>query len=132
MFNSEQIKELLENQNITKCSPKTITYSKEFKLLAVKRYYDDGYSPRMIFEEAGLDLDVIGKYRAKECIRRWRNIYNSKGEKGLDEENRGKLSKRPKTKFKNKDEEIKYLRAKIAYVDAENDFLAKLRGLKRK
>lgn len=134
MFNPEQIKELLNNKNIVSCSSKSITFSGDFKVMAVKKYYDDGYGPSMIFEEAGFDLETLGKDRIKHCLLRWRKIYNEKGENELMKENRGEngSGRRPEMKFKNDKEEIKYLRAKIAYIDAENDFLAKLRGLKRK
>ena len=133
MFNPEQVKELLSNKNVDKCSPKSITYNKKFKLLAIRKYYDDGYAPNEIFEEAGFDLRVIGKDKPKQCLKRWREIYKDKGEKELNKENRGGAGgRKPKKKFKNKDEEIEYLKTKIAYMDAENDFLAKLRGLKRK
>jgi transposase-like protein len=133
MFNPEQIKDLLSNKNVYKCSSESITYSKQFKLWAIRRYYDDGYSPNAIFREAGFNLDVIGRNRPKECLTRWRNTYNNKGEKELTKETRGRPGgKRPKMEFKSDKEKIKYLEAKIAYVDAENDFLAKLRGLKRK
>jgi len=133
MFNQKQIEELLKNNNIISCSPKSITFSGDFKLRAVRRYYDDGYSPKMIFEEAGLDLNVVSKNKAKECLTIWRRIYNKKGEKELMREKRGENSKgKPKIEFKSDKEKIKYLEAKVAYMDAENDFLAKLRGLKRK
>lgn len=36
MFNPEQIKELLKNKNVDKCSPNSITYNKDFKLRSVK------------------------------------------------------------------------------------------------
>ena len=85
----------------------------------------------MIFEEAGFDLNVLGKDKPKDCLRRWKRIYNQKGKKGLEEEKRGSFGGRPKVKFKSQEEEIKYLKTKIAYIKAENDFLAKLRGLKR-
>ena len=132
MFNPEQIKELLNNKNVDRCSSKSITYSKQFKVWAVKKYYDDGYSPSMIFREAGFNLEVIGKSRPKICLKQWKKIYNHKGKDGFSQENRGRSKRKPKMKFKSKDEEIEYLKTKIAYIDAENDFLAKLRGLKRK
>ncbi len=43
----EQLKALRGNSNVAKCSSKSITYSKEFKLKAVKAYYEEGQSPRM-------------------------------------------------------------------------------------
>jgi transposase-like protein len=133
MFNPEQIKEMLNNKNVVSCSYKSITFSGDFKINAVRQYYDKGYSPSIIFEEAGFDLEVIGKSRAKDCLIRWRKAYNNKGEQELREERRGeKDSRKSKMKFKNDKEKIKYLEAKIAYMNAENDFLAKLRGLQRK
>jgi len=131
MFTQEQIKELLKNNNVNGCSPKSITYKKEFKLKAVKQYQNDGYSSRMIFEEAGFDINVIGRKRAVDSLLRWRNTYNKKGEKELMKARRGRHKKRAKMIFKDKNKEIEYLEAKVKYLNAENDFLAKLRGLKR-
>lgn len=131
MYTNEQIQELLENANVSNCSETNITYTKEFRVKAIKRYYAEGYSPAMIFFEAGFDLDIIGHEKPKECIKRWRAIYNSQGEKGLSTETRGNKGGRP-SKPKNDAERIKFLEAKVAYLDAENDFLAKLRGIKRR
>lgn len=131
MFTQEQIIELLENENVSKCSSKSITYKTKFKLKAINEYYKNGHSPNMIFKKAGFNLDVIGKHRPKECLQNWRRVHKKDGEKGFKKENRGSLNRKNKLEFKTKDEEIKYLKTKIAYVEAENDFLAKLRGLKR-
>lgn len=132
MFTKEQIKDLEKNKFVSKCSPKSINYHKDFKIWAVKKYFEEGCSPRMIFGEAEFDISVIGKERAKDSLSRWKRKYSSKGEKGLLEDNRGKLYGRKKGRqFKTKDEEIEYLKAKVTYMNAENDFLAKFRGLKR-
>lgn len=130
MFTQEQIKKLSKNKNVDRCSSKSITYNKKFKLLAIKKYYEEGYSPRMIFEEAGFDIVALGRERIKDCLKRWRKKYTKQGKAGLMKEKRGRPEIKKKTRFKNKDEEIKYLKIKIKYLDAKNDFLAKLRGLK--
>jgi len=79
-----------------------------------------------------LNLEIIGKAKAKDCLSRWRKIYNRKGKDKLITESRGGPGRRrPGTAIKDDKERIKYLEAKVAYLDAENDFLAKLRGLKR-
>ena len=132
MFTQEQINSLLVNKNVAKCSFKSITYKKEFKTWAVKKYFEEGYSPRMIFEEARFDINIIGTDRADDSLLRWRRKYNNKGKDGLRKDCRGKAGGRTKNiKFKNDKEKIKYLEGKIKYLDAENDFLAKLRDLKR-
>jgi transposase-like protein len=132
MLTQEQVKELLKNENVSRCSQKSITFSPDFKLRAVKQYYEGRHSPAMIFSEAGLDLDIFNGDKPKDCLKRWRKIYNTKGEKSLLTESRGKHGgRKPKSKIKSDKDKIRYLEAKVAYLDAENDFLAKLRGLKR-
>ena len=133
-FSEAQIAELLKNKNVAKCSDKSITYSKEFKIQAVKQYYEDGYSPGMIFEEAGFDWRIIGSDSPDACLQRWRTIYKARGADHLSIETRGKHHKggRPKTKNMTDVERIKRMEIEIAYLKAENDFLAKLRAAQKR
>ena len=131
LFTQEQIDGLLSNKHIASCSEKSVTYTTTFKTQAV-RLYEQGLTSTEIFHHAGLDLNVIGKDKPKECLGRWRKIVNSKGVEGLQEA-RGRHGKggRPKTKSLTEAERIMYLEAQVAYLKAENNFLAKLRA-KRK
>lgn len=133
MFNEEQLKELVKNKNVLRCSAKSITYSQAFKLKAIKQYFEEGMAPNQIFEEAGFPRSWLGKYRAKNCLKKWGDKYNKEGQDSLLKENRGAPGKSKKRTYHidNKNR-IEYLETKIAYLEAENDFLAKLRGLKRK
>ncbi len=124
-YSPEQLHILGNNPNVAKCSSKSITYSKEFKLRAVKQYYEEGLGPTEIFQKAGFDLHIIGRQKPKSCLKRWRNIYKSKGHKELLQDNRGKQGGR-KSKAREPDDP-EYLQAKIAYLEAENDFLRKLK-----
>jgi transposase len=126
IFTREQVNELLKNENVAHAG-KTIAYSKDFKIRAVK-LYEQGFMPREIFRQAGFDLDVIGKKKPKNCLRDWNRIYKLKGEGGLKDETRGKGGGRPKTRKFTDAEKIKWLEAENAYLKAENDFLAKLRA----
>lgn len=131
-FTEAQIIELSKNKNISKCSEKSITYGNNFKVSAVKKYYESGYSPKMIFKEAGLDLALIGRNAPEECLQRWRKVYNKKGIQKLNIETRGKGGGRPKTKWLTDADRIKRLEIENAYLKAENDFLAKLRAAKKR
>lgn len=133
-FSEAQVAELLKNKNVARCSDKSITYSKEFKIQAVKRYYEDGCSPSLIFEEAGFDRKIIGSDSPDTCLWRWRTIYNTKGVSRLNTEARGKHHKgrRPKTKNMTDVERIERLEIENAYLKAENDFLAKLRAARKR
>jgi transposase-like protein len=129
-FSEEQIKELLNNPNVTKCSSKTVSYNKDFKVRAVKQYDDDGKTANQIFREAGFDLSVIGEDTPEDRLRDWRLIFRTRGVEGLKTENRGRGGGggRPRTKGVTDAYRIKRLEATVAYLKAENDFLAKLRA----
>ncbi|TAN57814.1 hypothetical protein EPN15_02905 [Patescibacteria group bacterium] len=121
---------LLKNKNAARCSEKSISYAKKFKLAAVKRYNEDGLPASEVFREAGFDLHLIGKDTPKDCLRCWRRAYAAKGEGELliETRGRGKGGGRPKTKNITEAEKIERLAAEVAYLKAENDFLAKLRA----
>lgn len=131
MYTKKQIDTIQNNKNVIRCSDTSIVYTKKFKLSAIQLYLKKGYSPNTIFKEAKFDLNIIGKDKPKGCLARWRRTYKEKGKEGLINDGRSTSNRKKKLEFKTADEEIKYLKAKIAYMDAENDFLAKLRGLKR-
>jgi hypothetical protein len=126
IFSEEQIKELSQNPNVERCSNKSITFHKDFKLSAVKKYHE-GLPASEIFKQAGFNVDLIGRKEPKWCLTRWRKVFKDKGVEGLSNETRGKAGGRPKVNWSNEKEKIKYLETQIAYLKAENDFLAKLR-----
>lgn len=82
MYTKKEIELILQNKNVVKCSAKSITYSPEFKLKAIKQYYEEGYSPKVIFEEAGFDLSIITYSKIENSLRRWKILYK-KMEKNL-------------------------------------------------
>lgn len=128
IFANEQINILLQNPNVNKCSKKSISYRKEFKISAVRSYWR-GLPPNEIFRQAGFDIGMIGLKTPKECLQRWRKIDKEKGDTGLALDGRGqsKAGGRPKTNWSTEKEKLKYLEAQVAYLQAENAFLAKLR-----
>ncbi len=124
IFTKEQVENLSKNVNIAKCGKGSITFTKDFKLLAVKQHREGLPSPE-IFMEAGFDIRVLGKDTPKECLKRWNRISRTRGENTLAIETRG----RPKKANDNTDKsKIERLEAEIAYLKAANDFLIKLRA----
>ncbi|WAC06773.1 MAG: hypothetical protein OS130_10995 [Thermodesulfobacteriota bacterium] len=126
-FTRDQIEDLLKNENVLQCSEKTITYSTDFKIRAVGEHQKQYLTPKEIFRKAGFDLEVLGEERPRKCLEQWSRAYRLKGIEGLAD-NRGKLGGRPKVKGLTDKDKIKRLEAKVAYLQAENDFLAKLRA----
>ena len=129
----DQIAELLKNENVARCSAKSISYSKKFMVSAIKRY-EEGLSSSQIFREAGFDLAIIGKDRPDDRLSRWRKIYETRGVDRLNIETRGKHHKggRPRIRGLTDADKIKRMTIEIAYLKAENDFLAKLRAAKKR
>ncbi|MDP2741831.1 MAG: hypothetical protein Q8O66_04065 [bacterium] len=127
-FTQEQIKELLKNPNVETCSEKSISYNKKFKVSVINKY-QGGLPAQEIFRQAGFNIDLIGREVPKNCLCSWNKILRTKGLKYLSTETRGRGNSggRPKTNWSNEKEKIKYLEAQVAYLKAENDFLAKLR-----
>ncbi len=130
IFTQEQIKELLSNENVAKCSERSITYSKAFKVKAISQYAT-GSTSREIFEVAGFSLELIGHDMPKDTLKRWNKIHKTKGAAGLTIEARGRGGGRPKMKDATDADKIKRLEAEVAYLKVENDFLAKLRAKRR-
>lgn len=130
IFTSKEIEQIANNPNVSRCSERSITYSKDFKMKAVK-LYQEGLTSTEIFRQVGFDLNTIGRDTPKSCLKRWNKSFRMKGGSGL-EETRGKGGGRPK-KIHDRSEadKIKRLEIEVAYLKAENDFLARLRVAKR-
>jgi len=126
IFTKEQIKLLSENAYVAGCSERYVEYRKEFKLSAIKQYYENNLTPGDIFRMAGFDIKLIGKDTPQKCLGRWRKTFEMKGEIGLSANKKGRRKKTPKD-INDKDK-IERLEAEVAYLKAENDFLVKLRA----
>lgn len=130
ILTEEEIQILKENRNVKNCTKWSITYDNDFKVKAVEQY-EGGMNPRDIFNQAGLDLKIIGKDAPKESIKFWNKVYRKKGVSSLQTENRGRNGGLNKMLITEKDR-IKRLEAEVAYLKAENDFLVKLRAKRSK
>ena len=88
IFNEHQIRQLELNPNVESVSDRSIQYTGDFKVRAVLEN-QEGKGPSQIFEEAGFDLTVIGRVKAKSALERWRKTYQTYGTEGLLTERRG-------------------------------------------
>lgn len=129
IFSTQEQKELCANENIHRCSERSVTYTKTFKIHAIKQY-SEGMTSAEVFKQAGFNLDLIGRDTPKECLHRWRKIHKEKGFRGLSEARGRKSVGRTKEQKRSQDEQVKYLEAEVKYLKAENSFLAKLRAKK--
>lgn len=128
IFTESEIKELCANENVLRCSSKSITFKEEFKIKTI-RQYQQGMTPQQIFIEANLNLNTIGRQTPKFCLVRWRKVYKKKGCGGFKESRgfnrKGRLKKPIDLSPQDK---IKRLEAEVIYLKAENDFLTRRRA----
>lgn len=129
MFSDKDRRSLESHPLIESVGPNQVQFSAKFKLKALK-LHADGLGPIDIFIKLGVDPNLFLKDYPKKCISRWKKIVATHGEDGLAQERRGKGSTGRPKKEEFKDE--KALRARIAILEAEVDFLKKIRALANK
>lgn len=125
-FTSEIIKKISQNKNVMRCGGKSVRYTKDFKLKALRQYHEDGLSAVGIFQDAGFDLNLIGKRTPNRLMNQWATVLKLKDE-SKPEKKVLAMIKRIKSR-----REVNALKAKITHLQATNDFLAKFRARKRK
>lgn len=112
---------MAEVEGGAKAGRKHRTYSKEFKLRAIKMKLEEGYSNPRILAELGIPEESV--------LRDWVRRYRAQGEAGL-EERRGNAAKgRPPKKPLTREEE---LLQRIRRLEMENAVLKKLDELMRR
>lgn len=134
IFTTEEQALLRQSPHVATCSDRSVAFTATFKQDAVRAYREAGTGPTDIFLAAGIPLTLIGYKAPKACLHRW----IAKGAALCEPDGRGKHGKTGRRPAEHSDmskmtlkEQNDYLRLRIAYTDAENDFLAKLRGIKR-
>jgi len=117
-FTIEERKELEQNPNVYCVTSNNVMYTIDFKEKAVTEYLM-GKPARQIFEEAGFNLSMLSKYSdyASKMLSKWRK------------ENNKNNIQYPKKKIKEKQSSYQKMQARLEYLEAENEFLKKLRAL---
>ncbi|MFS0781397.1 IS3 family transposase [Bacillus sp. 1P06AnD] len=123
-FTKKEQEQLKCNPYVQAVSEKAITYSDEFKRHFIAEN-EKGRLPREIFEEAGLDVELIGIKRIQSSGKRWRSAYRRAGIEGL-QDTRKLNSGTPSERELTLEEKIARLEAKNKLLQAENELLKKL------
>ena len=130
IFTEKQIKILSNNQYVGNVSDKAITYSDEFKRIFILEN-EKGKFPRVIFEEHGFDIDILGMERINSSAKRWRRSYKKEGIIGL-RDTRKESSGRPRDKELSTEQKLERYKAQIKLLKAENEILKKINFLERR
>ena len=130
IFTEKQMKILSNNQYVKNISSKGITYTDEFKRIFISEN-EKGKFPRLIFEDHGFDIDIIGMERVSSASKRWRRAYKEEGILGL-RDIRKENSGRPRDKELSVEQKYERLEAQINLLKAENEMLKKINFLERR
>lgn len=130
IFTKVEIEILSKNKYVKHVSAKGITYTNEFKRLFISEN-ERGKFPRVIFEECGFDVTVLGIERVKSSAKRWRAAYREDGVLGL-QDTRKEKSGRLREKELSIEEKYERLKAQNNLLKAENELLKKIDMLERK
>lgn len=123
-FSNESIKILEQNPYVKRVSDRSITYSDEFKQLFIEEYLR-GKLPRVIFENAGFDVEILGTKRYEQAAARWIRAYRANGIIGL-RDTRKENSGRPSNVPMSKDDLIRQQEDKIKLLESQVELLKKL------
>lgn len=127
-FTEEQKLELQKNPNVKKVTSVGVLYKDIFKREAIE-LYAKGISAVDIFIQAGFDIEIIGRENPSKILSKWRcGIGYSPNEIKTKENIKYKI-KLNTDKYTYSDKDIKRILARNKYLEAENDFLKKLKAL---
>lgn len=124
LFTEKEIASLSNNPYIKTISDKAITYTDEFKRIFIAESEKDKPA-RVIFEEHGFDVAILGMTRVRQARNRWKSSYKSKGILGLDDARKGH-SGRSSDKELSLEEKYEKLKLQNNYLKAENELLKKI------
>lgn len=123
-FSKEEIAKLRQNPNVFSCTEKVVNYTCEFKKRALE-LHAEGVFAREIWRRAGFDLSKWRDDYPRETLSDWKAIVEKRGIEGLLKVGGVQYDRGPKNTEKDK---LKRLELQVRYLQAENDFLAKLRA----
>lgn len=128
-FTEKERQCLNQNPYVKKVSEKSITYSETFKRLLIAQL-EEGKTPRMVFEAAGFDIDMVGMKRIESAALRWKRAYKKSGLAGLKDTRKTNSGRRLKRELTAEERAAK-LEAKIKLLEAENALLKKVYLMER-
>ena len=124
IFSSDEVAALKRNPCVFSCTERSVNYTYEFKKRALE-LYAEGVSAKEIWRRAGFDVAKWKKHYFRLTIRDWRRVVARDGLLGLTRLGGIQFDRGPS---KESSDTLKRLELQVRYLQAENDFLAKLRA----
>ena len=123
-FSSDEVAELKKHPCVFDCTEKSVYYTCEFKQRALQ-LQAEGVSTKEIWRRSGFDVSRWKDEYFRCTLRDWRETVRKRGIAGLVKSGGTPHDRGPDRTSK---DAIKRLELQVKYLEAENDFLAKLRA----
>jgi len=123
-YSKQEIAKLMKNPCVFSCTDKSINYTYEFKVHALKLHAEGVYA-REIWKRAGFDTSKWRNDYCKGTLSDWKKIVKKCGIEGLLKVGGIQYDRGPTNTDGDK---LKRLELQVKYLKAENNFLAKLRA----
>ena len=117
-YNNEQITELLNNKYVKSCTPKNISFTKEWKIEAVK-LWKQWLTAKEIFKKQGFPNYILKSEIPSKSINRWNRLSSENYwivEFKKWRKNWFKWNKNIKINKLNDKEKIEFLETEVAYL----------------
>lgn len=127
VFSIEEIARLSRNPCVWSVSERSISYTYEFKKRALDLYFQ-GIKPDDIWKQAGFDIRIWKKGYCRYTLKDWRRMLKRGGlesltrQSGVQADGGYRRAKSPES------DRVRRLELKVQYLEAENNFLIKLRA----
>ena len=130
IFSKEEVARFKRHPCVFDCSERSIHYTHEFKVRALA-LHAEGVSPREIWKRAGFNPDIWKKNYTYSTVKDWERMVKKKGIDSLAnlggiQYDRGRRNKKKPVRIDS--DKLERLELQVKYLEAENDFLAKLRA----
>ena len=126
-YSSDQVAQLEKNPCVWRVSQRMIHYTYEFKKRALD-LYTEGIKPDDIWKQAGFDVSVWKKNYCMYTLKDWKRLVRKGGlerltkPSGIQADGGYERAKSPEA------DRVRRLELQVRYLEAENDFLARLRA----
>jgi len=123
ILTDKQITKLKKNPCVFSCTSGMVHYTYEFKIRTIE-LHKQGISPHEIWRRAGFDTNIWKKNYCNDTVKDWKRLVQRGGLQRLAV--RGGIQSDSGTKEDKA--KLKRLELQVKYLEAENDFLAKIRA----
>jgi len=128
-FKAEELKELVASEYIISVSRKGVTYTEGFKVLFWTRY-KDGVDVADIFNDAGINPEIIGRERMRDLARLIKKQKDKESQIQIKAEEKPQIPNPPNkpkySRFALSEDEISKMFHQVAYMSQELEFIKKI------